>query len=54
MQAGEARGDAVVKVFGYLNLAGGTPEGGMWSVFCLFSGVGVLSLSAGSRLLFVN
>ena len=44
----------MVKVFGYLNLARDTSEGGMWPVFCLFSGVGVLSLSASSRLLFVN
>ena len=43
----------MIEVSGYFNLAGGTPEGGMWSVFCLLSGVGVLSLSAGSWPLFV-
>ena len=43
----------MIEVFGNFNLAGGTPEGGVWFVFCLLSCAGVLSLSAGSWLLFV-
>ena len=38
----------MIEISGYFNLAGGTPEGGMWFVFYVFSGVGVLSLSASS------
>ena len=43
----------MVEIPGYFNLTRDSSDGGMWFLFCLFSGVGGLYLSTGSWLFLV-